>query len=275
MKRSTLAELGQEALTIMNRGTYRAPSGAEVDVREAQARAVRGAEDFAPTKGALRAPRVGRATRFEVTGESTLAAARRVRDARPLALNFASARRPGGGFLGGAQAQEESLARASSLWATIAPREMYRYHARTRDPLYTHWAIHSPDVPVFRDDEGTLLEAPWTASFLTCAAPNAGVALERDPTCGPTIARVLRERIARVLGIAAHLDYGTLVLGAWGCGVFRNDTRDVAHAFHEALTGPFAGAFEHVVFAILDRSPERRFRGPFEEWFPSAERSAG
>jgi hypothetical protein len=34
------------------------------------------------------------------------------------------------------------------------------------------------------------------------------------------------------------------------------------------LQGPFQGAFAHVVFAVLDTSPERRFIGPFERAFP-------
>lgn len=263
MKRSTLSNLGREALTIMQRGSYRAPSGAEVALREAQARAIDATREYRPTDGPLREPARGRTTRIEVTAESTLAATHRLREARPLALNFASARRPGGGFLGGAQAQEESLARSSSLWATIERREMYRFHEHRRDPMYSHWAIYSPDVPVFRDDEGELLETPWTACFLTCAAPNAGVVLSRDPTRKPDVARVMRERIARVLALAAHEGHDTLVLGAWGCGVFRNDPTDVALAFSEALAGPFEGVFERVVFAILDGSDDLRFRGPF------------
>jgi uncharacterized protein (TIGR02452 family) len=57
------------------------------------------------------------------------------------------------------------------------------------------------------------------------------------------------------------------VLGAWGCGVFRNDPQQIAALFAAALTGPFHGAFAEVVFAILDHGPERRFIGPFERVF--------
>ncbi|CAN5434977.1 hypothetical protein BH09MYX1_BH09MYX1_15860 [soil metagenome] len=98
---------------------------------------------------------------------------------------------------------------------------------------------------------------------------NAGVVLERDPERRPDVARVMRERIARVLALSAHEDHATLILGAWGCGVFQNDTADIALAFREAFDGAFAGAFSHVVFAVYDTSPERRFRGPFERRFGS------
>ena len=59
--------------------------------------------------------------------------------------------------------------------------------------------------------------------------------------------------------------YDDLVLGAWGCGAFGNDTARTAADFKAALVGEFAGAFEEVVFAIADWSAERRYLGPFRE----------
>src|SRR6185437_10556724 len=94
---------------------------------------------------------------------------------RVLALNFASARHPGGGFLKGSQAQEESLARASGLYACIAPlRGMYDANHRFRSCLYTDHLIYSPDVPVFRADNDSLLDHPYPVSFVTAPAVNAG-----------------------------------------------------------------------------------------------------
>jgi uncharacterized protein (TIGR02452 family) len=77
----------------------------------------------------------------------------------------------------------------------------------------------------------------------------------------------VRERVARVLAIAARHDHDALVLGAWGCGVFRCDPIVVADAFGAALEGPFAGRFAEVVFAIVDERPERNVIGPFERRF--------
>ena len=73
------------------------------------------------------------------------------------ALNFAAAGSPGGGFLNGARAQEESIARSSGLLAAIEPCQMYAFHRARQDAMYTDWVIYSPDVPVFRTDEGALL----------------------------------------------------------------------------------------------------------------------
>ena len=57
----------------------------------------------------------------------------------------ASAKHPGGGFLGGARAQEESLARSSGLYACINGNPMYDHHKAHGDAMYTDYAIYSPD----------------------------------------------------------------------------------------------------------------------------------
>src|SRR5205814_6075588 len=118
----------------------------------------------------------GRETRFEVTNETTLDAARRLaaEGHRVVALNFASARHPGGGFLKGAIAQEESLCRSSGLYESLRDHEMYRYHAPMPGGMYTNYAIYSPDVPVFKNDDGELLAEPYLCSFITSPAVNAG-----------------------------------------------------------------------------------------------------
>jgi uncharacterized protein (TIGR02452 family) len=211
-------------------------------------------------------------TYLEVTGESSLEAARRV-GGRVAVLNFASARNPGGGFLNGAQAQEEALCRASALYTCLreAP-QFYDHHRAHRDAFYTDRVIHSPAVPVFRDDRGDLLDEPYPAGFLTAAAPNAGVVRRTAPERAAGIPGALRSRAERVLETAAAEGYRRLVLGAWGCGVFQNDPAQVAGAFH-ALLGPggrFAGRFEHVVFGVLDRTRDAAVRTAFERTFGAA-----
>ncbi|QOV40386.1 TIGR02452 family protein [Streptomyces ferrugineus] len=264
-----LRGIARQTEQIVAAGGYRAPGGHEVTIGAAIEAARAGTRMYGP--GPLPLPRISRMeTFFEVTGESSLEAARRL-GAGTAALNFASARNPGGGFLNGAQAQEEALCRASALYTClIEAREFYDHHRAHRDAFYTDRVIHSPGVPVFRDDRGGLLDEPYTAGFLTAAAPNAGVIRRRTPERTGELPRALAIRAERVLETAAVHGYRRLVLGAWGCGVFQNDPAQVAGAFR-GLLGPggrFAGAFEHVVFGILDRTPDSPVRAAFARAFP-------
>ncbi|WP_129838533.1 TIGR02452 family protein [Streptomyces sp. RFCAC02] len=204
-------------------------------------------------------------TSVEVTDESTLRAARRLAAATPpgaptvAALNFASARNPGGGVLNGARSQEEDLARAGALYdALVRCPEFYAFHRAQRDVLYSDRLIYAPDVPVYRDDGGGWLPAPVPVAFLTAAAPNRRM-LERDrPGDLPLVPDVLASRGRAVLAAAAHHGHTRLVLGAWGCGVFGNEPAVVAGMFARLLRGEFAGVFEQVVFAVLDRRGDTR-----------------
>ena len=202
-------------------------------------------------------------TRIQVTNETTLGASMRLVESglRPLALNFANGIHPGGGFLHGSKAQEEVLCRSSALYQTIFDDQMYKEHRQRSRSDSTDWAIYSPDVPVFRTDDGTELEQPWLLSFITCAAPYA-------PAIGqPEAADLLQKRIHRVLDIAQAYGHSTPVLGAWGCGAFANDPDRTAADFRQALENDFSGAFSDIVFAITDRSPERKVLGPFRDIF--------
>ncbi|KAB8143724.1 TIGR02452 family protein [Chloroflexia bacterium SDU3-3] len=267
--RDRAATLGREAAEILRQGGYRSPGGADVELRPLIERA-RAATESYPAERALPAAQPGdHPTSIRVVNESTLAAAQGLvaSGRRCAVLNFASARNPGGGWLGGARAQEESLARASALVPCIEGDPMYERHRHMSDALYTSSLIYSPDVPVFRDAAGLLLDTPYLVDFITAPAVNAGVVLDRAPQRGPEIAAAMRERVGRVLAVAAAHGCPALVLGAWGCGVFRNDPAAVANMFAQALAGPFRGAFAQVVFAVLDSSAERRFIGPFERAF--------
>ncbi|GAA3775374.1 TIGR02452 family protein [Streptomyces chiangmaiensis] len=262
-----LRGIAQQTEAIVAAGAYRTSGGRTVTIAAAVDAARSGTRMFGPDP--VRTPQAAPVTTvFEVTGESSLEAARRLvgRSGDSVAvLNFASARNPGGGFLNGAQAQEEALCRSSALYSCLREvKEFYDHHRAHRDPFYTDRVIHSPGVPVFRDDRGRLLDEPYSAGFLTAAAPNAGVVLRRAPERAGELPRALAARAERVLETAVACGYRRLVLGAWGCGVFRNDPAQVAGAFRELLVGGrFEGYFGEVVFAVLDRTPDATTRAAF------------
>jgi uncharacterized protein (TIGR02452 family) len=265
--RQALVEIAADTERILLAGRFRGPDG-DIDVSASLAAAVSGTVLHRPDDQLPAASTSHGQARIEVTGESTLQAARRLarEAADPVAcLNFASALMPGGGWASGAQAQEESLARSSGLVACLrAAPEFYEFHRRQRDPLYSDHIVYSPAVPVFKDDSGAPLAEPYLVAFVTSPAPNAG---ELTPEKLALVPRVVDVRAARVLAVAAAHGHRRLVLGAWGCGVFRNDPRVVADAFARHLRegGEFAGRFELVVFAVLDSAPGAPTRAVFEQ----------
>jgi uncharacterized protein (TIGR02452 family) len=263
MERDKAAALGQSAVQISREGAYRNGRRERVDIGSLVQTAIRRKASIPPDAVLAQSGQRFDGTRVQVSNETTLNAGHRLLEtsAKVLALNFANGIAAGGGFLHGARAQEECLCRSSSLYATLAGDPMYAAHARRPTPDSTDWAILSPDVPVFRLDDGTLLDAPYLLSFITCAAPYA-------PTVGKArSAELMEHRIHRVLEIARSYGYDSLVLGAWGCGAFDNDPVATARQFKDALSGDFAGAFAETVFAIVDWSPDRRLLGVFRDVF--------
>ncbi|MFI9628937.1 TIGR02452 family protein [Streptomyces sp. NPDC052042] len=268
-----LRAIARETEGIVAAGRYRTPGGREVGIERALTSALSGTRLYGPEPVPVAVLDNDRVPAVEVTGESSLGAAHRMTGEGPgriAVLNYASARNPGGGYLNGAQAQEEALCRSSALYATLlrAP-EYYARHRAERSAFYTDRVIHSPGVPVFRDDRGRLLDTPYTVGFLTSPAPNAGVVRDRTPREAHRIPAALASRAERVLEVAAVRGYRRLVLGAWGCGVFRNDPEQVARVFRSLLLdgGRFAGHFEQIVFGILDRGPATATRSAFARVF--------
>lgn len=153
----SLTGVAKETLEIVERGSYTTPSGKTASVRAAVDAAVRGTVLYRPDQLANLAipPPTAEAPppRIEVTPETTAEAGRRLVEAegepRVVALNFASAKNPGGGFLGGAKAQEEDLARCSALYTCqITQRAYYDANRADGSMLYTDHIIYSPDVPL-------------------------------------------------------------------------------------------------------------------------------
>lgn len=272
MKKTHRTSVARETVEIIEGGFYKNRDGNVVTIADQMARALAGTRLYRPDDfpEEIAPSGAGQTATIEVTGETALeATARLVREESlaPLCLNFASAKNPGGGFLKGSQAQEESLARSSGLYPTLLrKREMYDYHRAQETCLYSDHMIYSPDVPVFRNDDGDLLDAPYPVTFLTSPAVNAGVVLQKEPENAGRIREVMARRIHRVLWVARVHGHGTLVLGAWGCGVFRNDPQMIAELFYEALGpgGIFHGDFTRIVHPVYDTSSDRNIFNAFD-----------
>lgn len=272
----SLKHVAKETLAILEAGGFETSDGRWIELDSAQAKAVEGSFVLTPERGAAllaeRGPG-GSPLTLEVSAERTQQAARRLVEDEGLGdlvvLNFASARNPGGGFINGAKAQEEDLARCSGLYPCLVGQDLYYESNRQRDSmLYTDHLIYSPRVPWFRTRSRDVPDRLFLASVITAPAPNAGQALRRDPQAGPAIEAALRHRAGVVLALARSQGHRNLLLGAWGCGVFMNDPSMVADAFGTWLTSEtFAGDFDRAVFAIYDRSKGHTVHAAFEEYF--------
>lgn len=212
----------------------------------------------------------GKSGKISVTAERTLQAAKRLTaeyaGKKIAVLNFASATNPGGGVTKGSSAQEEALCRCSTLYPCLRKKELfeqyYGMHRNLGDVRYTDACIYTPDVVSLKSDTNlpeAVPESEWfSVDVITCAAPNLrpnpynamnpghGKAAKVTPA---ELLTIHKKRGAHILDIAAANGADLLVLGAFGCGAFRNDPQIVARAYKEILADK-AKMFDEVAFAV-------------------------
>lgn len=161
-------------------------------------------------------------------------------------LNFASYKEPGGKFLDGSMTQEEALCHASTLYNVLTRKD--EYYAYNREHLnrglYLDRALYTPDILFIYKDEG------MQADVITCAAPNRRVAQKYCNVSDEEVYAVMKKRIDFILNTAKNEGVETLILGAFGCGVFGNDAEEVAGIFKELLEGKYSRSFKKAVFAV-------------------------
>lgn len=223
-------------------------------------------------------PRVGAACSVRVSAEDSVTAAQRLAadcDARapPAVLCYSSPNIPGGAVASGVAAQEEDIFRRTSICLSLPPHN-------TPKGLYPMGAsrpgrcVVAANVCIVKDARFEWLfpprraEHPWPIiTVISCPAP------QKPPvtTDGEGYAddgKRMRLQMTAVLQAAVLAGSRVLVLGAWGCGGFRNPPAGVANAFRCLLFGSgedegFERYFDHVEFAV----PDARYRAVFEESF--------
>lgn len=273
MKQSRRIEVAKDTLEILEKGYYTNIKGEKVDITLIQKKAEDNTRLYKPAElDELRADTKytnSFETRYEVRNETTLDAARRLAgdgEENVMILNFASAKNPGGGFLGGALAQEECVARATGMYpCLLKANEYYAYHRKLGTCLYSDHMIYSPLVPILKAEDGELLDEVVCAAIITSPAVNAGAVRKNEEKNADNIVPVMRKRIEKLLALSLHHQHTTLVLGAWGCGVFRNDPGIISELFRDALTGNFANQFKRIVFAV--KTSDENIIEPFRQRF--------
>lgn len=195
----------------------------------------------------------------------------------PAVLNMASRRNPGGGVQTGAGAQEENLFRRSNLFQSLyqfAPfadkyglrKSKYQY------PLDRNFGgIYTPDAIVFRGTEQDgypLLDEPYRMSFIAVAGINRPT-LKSPERIVLELVELVKNKIRTIFRIGLLHGHDSLVLGALGCGAFRNPPSHIARLFHEVMEEPeFKNKYRILLFAILDDHNARLKHNPDGNYLP-------
>ena len=262
--------VGMETLRIISEGKYQA-GGREVVLPELdyqKAVVISPEEGQRLMEAGIEAYRKEKRCRIVIKNADSFEAGRCYENA--LVMNFANAHNPGGGFKIGATAQEESLCRCSTLYASITSKEaseMYHYNNTHLSSVESDYMLISPNVAVIRGEGYRLLEEPAILGVITAPAPNrrgAAVAASKK-----VIRETFLRRIRILLLAAMKHGYRNLVLGAWGCGAFGNPPKEVAGYFKTVIIDEgYGNCFDEICFAIYGKEDGRNitaFREEFAE----------
>ncbi|MCR5647755.1 MAG: TIGR02452 family protein [Acholeplasmatales bacterium] len=192
---------------------------------------------------------------------TSLDATRKYANQKVALLNFASGTHPGGGVLTGSNAQEESICRASTLYKCLNDETgniyefFYGYH-KTLGNIYSDRIIYSPNILVFKDSnkENTLLDKNdwYKINVISSSAPN----LKDEKILDSELYNIIITRIKNIFEVAIENEIEVLILGAFGCGSFNNNSLVNAKAFKE-ICDSYKGLIKTIVFAIPDESDEK------------------
>ena len=172
----------------------------------------------------------------------------------PLVMNFASDYNPGGGVHGGAMAQEEELFRRTNYFTSLN-KKYVDY------PLAEDEVVFTPNILILKDEKYNHLPALKSIDCLAVAAirhPKLN-----DNNYNKKDEELMKRKIESIYEIGILYGHDTLILGAFGCGVFRNPPHEVARIFKE-MNEKYKGYYKNIVFAIIGDSNYHIFKAIIE-----------
>jgi uncharacterized protein (TIGR02452 family) len=193
-------------------------------------------------------------------------------DKKICVLNFASYKNPGGKFMDGSSAQEESICHESDLY-NVLKRFDNTYYAPHRQKgaanrsLYNDEAIYSPDITFTHQvgDTDSKIYRIFKADVLTCAAPNWTAAKAYHKVTLYENLDALVSRIQFIKNILEQEKVEVAILGAFGCGVFGQDPTDVAKIFNKTFSNSTISSIVYAVPAGLNRRNYNAFKTYIKE----------
>lgn len=189
--------------------------------------------------------------KIEITAETAFDAGQRLLEkGKVCILNFASGIEVGGGYLRGARAQEENLCRLSCLYNCLKPNEKFYKNNKKTYPICSDDILLHPDVIFIRNEYFAFLDYPIKLSVLTCPAPNLSSPNLTKELLNK-VPEIIIKRVYKILSVMSNYGYKNIVLGAWGCGAFKNDPGFISNVFKFILKNNNFN-FDNIVFPIPD-----------------------
>jgi len=210
---------------------------------------------------------------IRVTNRDTLTAAqeyddlllRNKEDGFVAVLNFASATNPGGGVTKGSTAQEECICRCTTLYPALNQQKCwdkyYNVNRKANNNLGSDTIIYTQDALVLKDKDYNKLETPFCVDVITCAAPNLREKPHNNYNDGANPKQLVLtdeelydihvKRAKHIFDVANAYGVEYLVLGAFGCGAFKNNPEVVAKAYKDVIP-EYVHNFRVIDFAVID-----------------------
>lgn len=207
-----------------------------------------------------------------VSRRRTIEAAEQFKNKKVCVLNFASSKNPGGGVVKGAKAQEECICRITTLYPCLSDENIMNgfylpHRTMFSDTLYNDDLIFTPDVICFKTDTASPVLRPddewFKVNVITCASPNLGAYTK---VSDGELEKIQYKRLERVFITAVNEGADVLILGAFGCGAFRNPPKVVAKVMKQ-LTDKYSRYFSVIEFAVYCSPKNTRNYDAFREIF--------
>lgn len=212
---------------------------------------------------------------ISVVNEKTIISAiknrRKYSDYKIALLNFANPIKPGGAVESGFMGQEEELCRCSTLYKVLNDKsvcgEYYDYHERNKSNISTDSLIYSEDIIIVKSDEKEPIrmdsEEYIKVDVITMAAPYCGNEDRNDKIDDATLYELHVKRARHMMAVAAYKGVDVLILGAFGCGAFKNNPTVVAKAYGR-VTKEFSKCFKCIEYAVYSQSKDNNNYEIFE-----------
>ncbi|RHJ86504.1 TIGR02452 family protein [Parabacteroides sp. AM08-6] len=276
--RSMRAEIFQQTVAIVNEGKYLAKSGKSVHLPNDRLMIERTVLYSSPIHLDENNSRQEK-TKVKVENCDCLLAAKALLDAgyNPAVLNMASRQNPGGGVYNGAGAQEENLFRRTNLFRSMFQFAHYaaQYGLKKSPSQYpldmNFGGVYTPDATVFRGTEQDgypLLDEYFQVSFIAVPAMNRPD-LDKKGLIAPHLTEGVKNKMRTIFRIGLLMGHDALILGAAGCGAFRNPPVHIARLFHEVMEEEeFKDRYKLISFAILEDHNSGHEHNPEGNYMP-------